>query len=63
MAARKHVPVIADEVYAGMVFAGNSFYALASLADNVRGFACGLFSQKWFNFVFRPVSASPRYPS
>jgi hypothetical protein len=36
VAAEKHVPIIADEVYAHMVFSDAKFHALASLAKDVR---------------------------
>lgn len=41
IAEERRLPVIADEVYAGMVFTGTAFHALAALSTNVPVLSCG----------------------
>jgi tyrosine aminotransferase len=41
VAEQRRLPIIADEVYAGMVFSGTAFHALASLSTNVPVLSCG----------------------
>ncbi|XP_020915561.1 tyrosine aminotransferase isoform X2 [Exaiptasia diaphana] len=46
--AEKHmVPIISDEVYADVVFPGNTFYPLAALSKNVPILTCGAISKRF----------------
>ena len=47
VAERHFLPVIADEVYAGLVFSGSKFYSIASLSQNVPVLSCGGMGKKY----------------
>ncbi|KAI9277073.1 tyrosine aminotransferase [Phascolomyces articulosus] len=47
VAAKHHVPVIADEIYCDLVFEGNTFYPMASLTQDVPILSVGGLAKKW----------------
>ncbi|KAG0171781.1 hypothetical protein DFQ28_006377 [Apophysomyces sp. BC1034] len=47
IAAKHHVPVIADEIYSGFVFKGNAFFPMASLTTEVPVLSVGGLAKKW----------------
>lgn len=47
IAIKYDLPVIADEIYADMVFEGHEFHALASLTDKVPILSCGGLAKKY----------------
>ncbi|KAI8064583.1 tyrosine aminotransferase [Gongronella butleri] len=47
VAAKHHVPIIADEIYCDLVFEGNTFYPMASLTTEVPILSVGGLAKKW----------------
>ncbi|KAI8089041.1 tyrosine aminotransferase [Halteromyces radiatus] len=47
VAAKHHVPIIADEIYCDLVFKGNTFYSMASLTTEVPILSVGGLAKKW----------------
>lgn len=47
IAAKHHLPIIADEIYCDLVFEGNTFYPMASLTKDVPILAVGGLAKKW----------------
>jgi tyrosine aminotransferase len=47
VAAKHHVPIIADEIYCDLVFKGNTFYPMASLTTEVPVLSVGGLAKKW----------------
>ncbi|KAI8145028.1 tyrosine aminotransferase [Fennellomyces sp. T-0311] len=47
VAAKHHVPIIADEIYCDLVFKGNVFYPMASLTKDVPILSVGGLAKKW----------------
>ncbi|XP_069758002.1 tyrosine aminotransferase isoform X2 [Narcine bancroftii] len=47
VAARNYLPIIADEIYADMVFSECNFIALGSLSRNVPILSCGGLAKRW----------------
>ncbi|KAI7849307.1 tyrosine aminotransferase [Circinella umbellata] len=47
VAAKHHVPIIADEIYCDLVFKGNTFYPMASLTQDVPILSVGGLAKKW----------------
>ena len=47
VAAKHHVPIIADEIYCDLVFKGNTFYPMASLTKDVPILSVGGLAKKW----------------
>ncbi|ORX56272.1 tyrosine aminotransferase [Hesseltinella vesiculosa] len=47
LAAKHHVPIIADEIYCDLVFKGNTFYPMASLTSEVPILSVGGLAKKW----------------
>ncbi|CAO3593482.1 unnamed protein product [Absidia cylindrospora] len=47
IAAKHHVPIIADEIYCDLVFKGNTFYSMASLTTEVPILSVGGLAKKW----------------
>ena len=47
MAEKYFFPIVADEIYAGMVFNGQQFYSIASLSKNVPILSCGGIGKKY----------------
>ena len=47
VAERHFLPIIADEIYAGMVFEGQQFHSIASLSKNVPVLSCGGIGKKY----------------
>ncbi|CAF1190065.1 unnamed protein product [Adineta ricciae] len=44
---RNHLPIIADEIYADMIFSGNQFHFLGMLSENVPVLSCGGISKRF----------------
>lgn len=47
VAARRKIPIIADEIYADMVYSGAEFTSLASVTTEVPILACGGLAKRW----------------
>ncbi|CDH59843.1 tyrosine aminotransferase [Lichtheimia corymbifera JMRC:FSU:9682] len=47
VAAKHHLPIIADEIYCDLVYKGNTFYPMASLTKDVPILAVGGLAKKW----------------
>ncbi|CAO3627945.1 unnamed protein product [Cunninghamella blakesleeana] len=47
VAAKHHIPIIADEIYCDLVFKGNAFYPMASLTTEVPILSVGGLAKKW----------------
>ncbi|KAI8391801.1 tyrosine aminotransferase [Radiomyces spectabilis] len=47
VAAKHHVPIIADEIYCDLVFTNNTFYPMASLTKEVPILSVGGLAKKW----------------
>ncbi|CDS06015.1 hypothetical protein LRAMOSA08543 [Lichtheimia ramosa] len=47
IAAKHHLPIIADEIYCDLVYKGNTFYPMASLTKDVPILAVGGLAKKW----------------
>ncbi|KAI9493118.1 tyrosine aminotransferase [Zychaea mexicana] len=47
VAAKHHVPIIADEIYCDLVFEGNTFHPMASLTQDVPILSVGGLAKKW----------------
>nr|AHM92281.1 tyrosine aminotransferase [Eonycteris spelaea] len=47
VAARKYVPILADEIYGDMVFSDTKFVPIATLSRNVPILTCGGLAKRW----------------
>uniref|UniRef100_A0A8C4QL11 Tyrosine aminotransferase n=1 Tax=Eptatretus burgeri TaxID=7764 RepID=A0A8C4QL11_EPTBU len=47
IAEKKHVPILADEIYGDLVFPGEEFISVAQLSRSVPVLACGGLAKRW----------------
>ena len=47
MAEKHFLPIIGDEIYAGLIFKKQKFYSIASLSKNVPVLSCGGIGKKY----------------